>query len=103
MMLTPARVASLLAAGAALLAGLAPAIANLDTTSTAGLVGGAFAVVGVLASFLKGQRAHEARSHTWADTTLLGAEDHDDALPAELVDAPADNPATDAIDLPDEH
>jgi membrane associated rhomboid family serine protease len=64
---TPARVASLLAAASALAAGLAPAVANFDTTSTLGALGGVAGVVGVLVTFLKGQRAHEAR--TWAPTT----------------------------------
>lgn len=68
-MLTPARVASLLAGGSALVAGLAPAVANFDTTSTVGMLGGIAAVVGVLATFLKGQREHEARSHSWPATT----------------------------------
>lgn len=67
-MFTPARVASLLAGASALLAGLAPAIANLDTTSTFGVLGGVAGIVGILATFLKGQREHEARAG-WAPTT----------------------------------
>jgi hypothetical protein len=69
MQLTPARVASLLAGSSALLAGLAPAVANFDTTSTIGVLGSMAGVVGVLAVFLKGQRAHEARSHMFAPQT----------------------------------
>lgn len=59
--ITPARVASLLAGVSALAAGLTPAVANLDTTSTAGCIAGAIAVLGVLQQFLIGQRAHEQR------------------------------------------
>jgi hypothetical protein len=62
MKLYPARVASLLAGAAALLSALAPAVANLDTTSTAGALGGAAVILGVLDRFLVGQRAHEARA-----------------------------------------
>lgn len=61
MKLYPARVASLLAGAAALLSALAPAVANLDTTSTAGALGGAVVILGVLDRFLVGQRAHEAQ------------------------------------------
>jgi hypothetical protein len=61
MQLTPARGASLLAGFGALAAALAPAIANMDTTSTAGCIAGVAGIVGILMTFLKGQRAHEAR------------------------------------------
>lgn len=86
MQVTPARVASLMAAASALLAGLAPAIADLDTTSTAGLLGGAFAVVGVLATFLKGQRAHEARVHTWSASQAATATVYEPGGEPELTD-----------------
>lgn len=63
MKITPARVASLMAGVSVLLASLAPAIGNMDVTSTAGIIGGVVGIVGILVTFLKGQRAHEARLH----------------------------------------
>lgn len=75
MQLTPARVASLLAGGSALLAGLAPAVANFDTTSTVGVLGSMAGVIGVLAVFLKGQRAHEARTHLFVPPTTWQSSD----------------------------
>jgi hypothetical protein len=116
MQLTPARVSSLLAGASALLAALAPAIANLDVTSTAGLFGGAVIIAGVVSQFLKGQRAHEARvavlpkpqplavvsgsgtgvamtgwTTTGATTDPIDSgDDGDDQLPAELETHPAD-------------
>lgn len=84
-MLTPARTASLLAGGSALLAGLAPAIANLDTTSTFGMFGGVAGIVGVLIAFLKGQRAHEEReafTPTWTPADVEPIDRHPDAGPA---------------------
>jgi hypothetical protein len=59
-------VSSLLAGASALLAAIAPAVANLDVTSTAGLFGGAVVIAGILSQFLKGQRAHEARVGSFA-------------------------------------
>lgn len=60
----PARVAALLASIATLLAALAPAVADLDMTSTAGVLGGAAVILGIVREWLKGQRAHEAREGT---------------------------------------
>jgi hypothetical protein len=74
MQITPARVASLLAAVAALLTALAPAIANLDVTSSAGCIAGAVSVVGILDRFLVGQRAHEARQATLDPAPLAASE-----------------------------
>lgn len=61
MQITPARVASALGGASALAAGIAPAVADLDTTSTIGVLGGALGVLIAVDRFLVGQRAHEAR------------------------------------------
>lgn len=55
--MTPARIASLLTA----LGVIAPTVAQLDIKSTASITAGSLAI---LALFLKGQRAHEARTFT---------------------------------------
>lgn len=60
--MTPNRVAVYLTSLAALAAGLAPAVANLDLTSTAGLVAGLAALSLVVSKWLTGWQAHEARS-----------------------------------------
>lgn len=69
MKLSPARIASLLAGASVLLGSLAPAIANLDLTSTAGVVMGIVGIVTVLDRFLVGQRSHEARLAVAASAT----------------------------------
>jgi hypothetical protein len=60
--ITPARVAAVLGAIASLLAGLAPAIANLDLSSTAGVIAAIVAIGGIVVKWLDGQAKHEARN-----------------------------------------
>jgi hypothetical protein len=95
MQVTPARVASLLAGTSALLGALAPAVANLDTTSTAGIGAGLLAILVIFERFLVGQRAYEARI-----TTIDGGDDGDDALPVELEGQRVAAPPADEIDVP---
>ncbi len=58
----PNRVAVYLTAIAGLLTALAPAVANLDTQSTVGLVGGFAAVAGVVHKWLDGYAKYEERT-----------------------------------------
>lgn len=57
----PNRIALYLTSVAALLAGLAPAVADLDTASTVGILGGVVALVGVVRKWLEGWQAYEER------------------------------------------
>jgi hypothetical protein len=57
----PNRIAVYLASAAALLGGLAPAVADLDTASTVGVLGGVIAVVGVVRKWLEGWQSFEER------------------------------------------
>jgi hypothetical protein len=61
MTITPGRVATLLAIVAGLAGAIAPAAANLDWSSTAGVITGTVAIVGAIAAWLQGWRQHEAR------------------------------------------
>lgn len=62
--MTPNRIAVYLTALAALAAGLAPAIADLDWTSTAGVIAGLVAILSVVQKWLSGWQQHEARQAT---------------------------------------
>ena len=57
--LNTGRIVTYLGAGAALLAALAPAVANLDLTSTAGLGAGVIALAGVVIKWLDGWQKYE--------------------------------------------
>lgn len=59
--MTPNRVAVLLTSVAALLGGLAPVVANMDVTSTVGIVAGIGGVVAVVNKWLTGWQRHEAQ------------------------------------------
>lgn len=61
MKLSPNRVAALLTALSGVLAAIAVPVANLDTSSTAGVIGGLFAIVVAAVTWLRGWQAHEAR------------------------------------------
>lgn len=63
MAIAPARVAAYLAGFSSLFAALAPAVANLDWTSTAGVLGGAATIAAVYTAWAKGRREFEAREH----------------------------------------
>jgi hypothetical protein len=56
----PNRIGGYLTAAAGLCAALAPVVANLDTRSTAGVLGGATLIFGAYREWLVGWRAHEA-------------------------------------------
>jgi hypothetical protein len=55
------RIAAILAVVAALAAGLAPVVANMDLSSTAGLIAAIVAVAGVVIKFIDGSQKYEAR------------------------------------------
>ena len=57
--MTPNRVATLIAIIAGVLTAVVPAVANMDWTSTAGVVGGGFAVVVAIVKWLQGWQNHE--------------------------------------------
>lgn len=57
----PNRIAIYLTTGAALAAALAPVVANLDWTSTAGVIAGISAITAVVYKWLGGWQAHEER------------------------------------------
>jgi len=57
----PNRIATYLTAGAALAGALAVPVANLDTASTIGILGGVGAIVAVFREWLKGWRGYEWR------------------------------------------
>jgi hypothetical protein len=72
---SPNRVAAYLTALAALAGALAPIVADLDLTSTIGVLGGVTAVVAVFREWLKGWREHEWRDHAstrFVDTPASG-------------------------------
>lgn len=58
----PNRIAVYLTALAALLAALAPVVADLDWTSTAGVIAGLLAIAKIVDTWLKGWQQYEALS-----------------------------------------
>lgn len=58
----PNRIAVYLTAAAGLLTAITPAVADLDTTSTAGLVGGFIGIAGIVHKFLEGWQRYEERT-----------------------------------------
>lgn len=63
-MLAPNRIAVYLTALAAIAGGLAPVVADLDLSSTAGVVAGVFSIVAVARKWLDGWQAYERRTAT---------------------------------------
>lgn len=59
--MAPNRIAVYVTAVAALLGALAPAVANLDLTSTVGVIGGLATLLAVVRKWLDGWQAHEHR------------------------------------------
>ncbi len=57
----PNRIAVYLTSLAALLAALAPVVADLDLTSTIGVIGGLAAILGIVRKWLDGWQLYEAR------------------------------------------
>ena len=62
--LAPNRVAVYLTAASGVTAAIAVPVANLDTTSTAGVIGGLAAILGAVYKWLDGWQKHEARGGT---------------------------------------
>ena len=60
--MAPNRIAVYFTAAAALAAALVPVIANLDITSTVGIVGGVAALAGVVSVWLNGWQKYEERT-----------------------------------------
>lgn len=65
--MNPNRVVALAAALISLALALLPVLANFDSTSTAGVIAGIVAILGVTQTWLQGWQKHEAR-----ETLLLG-------------------------------
>lgn len=74
-MLVPNRVAVYLVAIAGLLTALAPAVADLDWTSTAGVLGGGALILGIASKWLEGWQNHENRTLPWAGQQVDEADD----------------------------
>jgi hypothetical protein len=79
--MTPGRIATLLAIVTGAAGAVAPAAANLDWTSTAGVIAGTLAIVGAIAKWLTGWQQHERLQAT--DPAFVadlddqaGADDH---------------------------
>jgi hypothetical protein len=60
--MTPNRVVALVAAVVSLSLAILPAVANFDWTSTAGVIAGLIAVLGIVQKWLAGWQLHEART-----------------------------------------
>lgn len=73
MQIAPNRIAVYLTGAAALAGGLAPAVADLDVTSTAGIAAGLAVLFGVVDRWLRGWQGHEERS-SWQDQHRFMAE-----------------------------
>jgi hypothetical protein len=83
--ITPGRAATALAVLAGAAGAAAPAVANMDWSSTAGVIAGTLAIVGAITAWLKGWREHEARladspSHVADLDDVAGAADHPAAV-----------------------
>lgn len=63
-LLAPNRIAVYLTAASGLTAAIAVPVANLDTSSTVGVLGGLVAILGVAVKWLDGWQKHEARGGT---------------------------------------
>lgn len=59
--LAPNRIALYIGGAASLATAIAPAVADLDTTSTATLVSGLVGLIGIISVWLRGWQAYEAR------------------------------------------
>ncbi len=74
----PNRLAVYLTALAGLAGAVAVPLANLDTTSTVGVIAGLGTILGVVATWLRGWQAHEARGSSWPLVDLELTELHGD-------------------------
>jgi uncharacterized membrane protein YebE (DUF533 family) len=64
--MSPNRVVAIATAVIALILGLLPVLGGMDTTSTAGIIAGIAALLGVAYKWLDGWQKHEARLATTA-------------------------------------
>lgn len=92
------RVAAIFAVVAGVLGAVAPVIADIDTSSAAGLIAGLLVIVATVDRFLKGSQAFELQQ------TVANAAHRDELDGAAFVDA-LDDPEADDVpleDLPDD-
>lgn len=91
----PNRVVVALTVLAGLVGAVAPAVANLDTTSTVGVLGGLATVLGAAVKWLDGWQKHEARVASPA-----AVRDADEAEPDHEHPAAQDLPVANASTIP---
>lgn len=91
----PNRIAVYLTAAAALLAGLLPLVGNLDWQSTAGVIAGLIAILGVAIKWLDGWQKYEQRSEPEAPEL-------DDEFSEQDAEVPEDVQALAHADVPEE-
>lgn len=77
--MNPNRIAVYLTSLAGLATAVAVPLADLDTTSTAGLIAGLAAIAGVVSVWLKGWQKHEERESFKDERERLGVLFHDEA------------------------
>jgi drug/metabolite transporter (DMT)-like permease len=70
--MSPNRVATILTAAGAIAAGLAPVVANMDWSSSAGVIAGIVGAVAVVNKWLDGWQKHEARQAPVASASSGG-------------------------------
>lgn len=93
---SPSRLAVYATAAAALLGALVPILADLDTSSTAGVVTGLAALAVVVREWLVGRRAWEIEQERTVRASLVAAAP---LVAAQLVDAGEADPAALAAEI----
>lgn len=88
------RVAAIFAVIAGVLGALAPIIADIDTSSAAGLIAGLLVIVATVDRFLKGSQAHEHQQ-------ALANASHRDELDGAAFIASIEDPEADDVPLED--
>lgn len=84
------RVVALATAILALALGVLPVIADMDWTSTAGIIAGLIAVLGVVAKWLEGWQRHEEREAYAVSDDLIAATEGLDVRPSDPASLPPD-------------
>lgn len=90
--MTPNRIAIYFTALAALATALAPVLADLDTTSTAGLIAGLAALAGVVGVWLRGWQRYEDRLESTPDEELAEPIDPEPTDVPRAEAAPVESP-----------